>query len=112
MELEDHSVTLSTEFRNGISSFSRTGTGEDNLRDLGTTLRSAVYESGTPRQLLFGDVIAVVLRKKLDNSAWKALPSYSGLPRDKWLHALQKDSLIKELWPAQHLCVSNSQFSR
>ena len=27
----------------------------------------------------------------------------SGLPRDKWLHALQKDSFIKELWPAQHL---------
>ncbi|NTU50144.1 MAG: DEAD/DEAH box helicase, partial [Desulfobulbaceae bacterium] len=37
------------------------------------------------------------------NSVWKALPSYSGLPRDKWLHALQKDSFIKELWPAQHL---------
>jgi superfamily II DNA/RNA helicase len=48
-------------------------------------------------------VIAAVLRKKLENSAWKALPSYSGLPRDKWLHALQKDSFIKELWPAQHL---------
>ena len=31
------------------------------------------------------------------------MPSYSGLPRDKWLHALQKDSFIKELWPAQHL---------
>ncbi|WP_419588610.1 DEAD/DEAH box helicase, partial [Thiolapillus sp.] len=48
-------------------------------------------------------MIAAVLRKKLENSAWKALPSYSGLPRDKWLHALQKDSFIKELWPAQHL---------
>ena len=95
------------DFIDGISKWNlqlfEDGTGEDNLRDLGTTLRSAVYESGTPRQLLFGHVIAAVLRKKLDNSAWKALPSYSGLPRDKWLHALQKDSLIKELWPAQHL---------
>lgn len=86
-----------------IFQFFEDGNGEDNLLDLATKLRDAVYEFGTPRQLLFGDVIAAVLRKKLENSAWKALPSYSGLPRDKWLHALQKDSFIKELWPAQHL---------
>lgn len=79
------------------------GIGEENLLDLATKLRCFIYEIGTPRQLLFGDVIVAVLRKKLENSAWKALPSYSGLSRDKWLHALQKDSFIKELWPAQHL---------
>lgn len=79
------------------------GDGEEHLLDLAAELRGAVYEFGTPRQLLFGDVIAAVLRKKLENSTWKALPSYSGLSRDKWLHALQKDSFIKELWPAQHL---------
>jgi superfamily II DNA/RNA helicase len=94
-------------FIDGISKwilqFFEDGNGEENLLDLATKLRTAVYEFGTPRQLLFGDVIAAVLRKKLVNSAWKALPSYSGLPRDKWLHALQKDSFIKELWPAQHL---------
>ena len=94
-------------FIDGISKwilqFFEDGNGEENLLDLATKLRDAVYEFGTPRQLLFGDVIAAVLRKKLENSAWKALPLYSGLPRDKWLHALQKDSFIKELWPAQHL---------
>ena len=94
-------------FIDGISKwilqFFKDGNGEENLLDLATKLRDAVYEFGTPRQLLFGDLIAAVLRKKLENSAWKALPPYSGLPRDKWLHALQKDSFIKELWPAQHL---------
>lgn len=94
-------------FIDGISRwilhFFENGNGEENLLDFATKLRDAVYKFGTPRQLLFGDVIAAVLRKKLENSAWKALPSYSGLPRDKWLHALQKDSFIKELWPAQHL---------
>ncbi|MYJ52375.1 MAG: hypothetical protein F4093_06895 [Gammaproteobacteria bacterium] len=59
-----------------------------------TKLRNSVYENGTSRQLLFGDVIAAVLRKKLENAARKALPSYSGLPRDKWLNALQKESII------------------
>ena len=94
-------------FIDGISKwilrFFEDGNGEDNLLDLAKKLRDSVYEFGTPRQLLFGDVIAAVLRKKLENSAWKALPSYSGLPRNKWLHALQKESFIKELWPAQHL---------
>lgn len=95
------------EFIEGISrwtiQFFEEGKGEENLLDLATELRDAVYELDTPRQLLFGDVIAAVVRKKLENSAWKALPSYSGLSRDKWRHALQKDSFIKELWPAQHL---------
>lgn len=95
------------EFIDGISKwivqFFEDGNGEDNLLDLATKLRNAVYKFGTPRQLLFGDVIAAVLRKKLENSAWKALPTYSGLPRDKWIQTLQKDSFIKELWPAQHL---------
>jgi len=95
------------EYIDGISrwvlQFFEDGTGESNLLDLATKLREAVYEFGTPRQLLFGDVITAVLRKKLENSVWRALPSYSGLPRDKWLHALQKESFIKELWPAQHL---------
>lgn len=94
-------------FIDGISKwilqFFEDGNGEDNLLDLATKLRDAVYEFGTPRQLLLGDVIAAVLRKKLENSAWKGLPTYSGLPRDKWLQALQKESFIKELWPAQHL---------
>jgi superfamily II DNA/RNA helicase len=95
------------EYIDGISKwvlqFFENGTGEENLVDLATKLRAAVYESGTPRQLLFGDVIAAILRKKLKNSSWKTLPLYSGLSSDKWLHALQKESFIKELWPAQHL---------
>lgn len=86
----------------GILQFFKDGTGEEKLLKLVTNLRSFVYEFGTSRQLLFGDVIAAVLRRKLENSSWNALPAYSGLPREKWLKALQKESFIKELWPAQH----------
>src|SRR5690606_297938 len=61
-------------FIDGISKwilqFFEDGNGEKNLLDLAMKLRDAVYEFGTPRQLLFGDVIAAVLRKKLENSAW------------------------------------------
>jgi POLQ-like helicase len=86
-----------------VLQFFENGTREEDLVDLAAKLRSEVYESGTPRQLLFGDVIVAVLRKKLENSAWKALPLYSGMPLEKWLHTIQKESFIKELWPAQHL---------
>ncbi len=87
----------------GVLRYFEDGTGEQNLIELAKKLRSTTYEAGTPRQLLFGDVIATVLRRKLENSSWKALPLYSGLSRDKWINPLQKESFIKELWPAQHL---------
>lgn len=87
----------------GISQFFSDGKGEEALLDFANNLRKAVYNIGSPRQLLFGDVISAVLRKRLENSTWKALPSYSGLSRDKWRQTLQKDTFIKELWPAQHL---------
>lgn len=86
-----------------VSQFFRDGNGEEKLLRLASRLRDYVYKYGSPRQLLLGDVVAAVLRRKLENSVWRALPSYSGLSRDKWLHVLQKDLSIKELWPAQHL---------
>jgi superfamily II DNA/RNA helicase len=83
--------------------FFEDGTDEEHLRKLAIVLRETVYRVGTPRQLLFGDVIVAVMSKKLENSAWNALPLYSGLSRDNWLPTLQKESFIKEFWPAQHL---------
>ena len=66
-------------------------------------LRNEVYINGTPRQLLLGDLIAAIVNKKLENSAWKNLPLYSGVSKEKWQPILQKNSFIKEFWPAQHL---------
>lgn len=83
--------------------FFEKGTGEDSLFESSNQLRKAIYATSTPRQLLLGDVISAVVRKKQQNSGWQALPHYSDLSRDEWMHVLQKDSFIKELWPAQHL---------
>jgi len=47
-----------------VLQFFKDGTGEEHLFDLAAKLRAAAYEAGTPRQLLLGDVIAAVLRKK------------------------------------------------
>lgn len=79
------------------------GRGEDELVARINELRNAAYVFGTPRQLLLSDLAAALIRKKIENSSWKSIPTYSGLPRETWLPTFQKESFIKELWPAQHL---------
>jgi superfamily II DNA/RNA helicase len=95
--------SLLTKIAQEFLQFFEDGSGENNLLASAKKLRDDVYEFGTPRQLLFGDVISAVLKKKLENSTWNALPLYSELSREKWFYALKKESFIKELWPAQHL---------
>lgn len=95
---EKHIKLISNEvvifFREGVDS---------GLIDFTMQLRLLVYELGTPRQLLFADVLSAVIRKKIKNSSWVLLPFYSGLSKDKWIEVLQRKSFIKEFWPAQHL---------
>lgn len=50
-----------------LQRFFEDGTDENNLPALITKLRQAVYEFGTPRHLLLGDIIAAIVRKKLKN---------------------------------------------
>ncbi|ENM5732742.1 DEAD/DEAH box helicase [Vibrio mimicus] len=66
-------------------------------------LRDFVYLFGTPRQLLLGELITAIILKKIDNSTWKCLPKYSDLAVGTWKETLNKNSFIKEFWPAQHL---------
>jgi len=92
---------------NGISEhlvgFYRSGAGVDNVFKLTPELRSKAYESGSPRELLFSDVICAVVKKRIENSAWHALPKYTDIPIEKWSDAIRKRYFIRELWPAQNL---------
>lgn len=83
--------------------FFANGSGEDSLINLCEKMTTVAYASGTPRQLLFADVISAVVRKKIENSTWIAIPLYSDLPRETWREVLHNNSFVKELWPAQHL---------
>ncbi len=86
-----------------LVSFIKNGDNEKELINKALELREATYKFGTPRQLLLGDIAAALVRKKIENSCWSALPVYSGLSKKSWSKAIKKDSFIKELWPAQHL---------
>ena len=88
---------------NSLMGFYANNESTNNIRENAKQLRQNAYKFGTPRQLLFADTICAVLKRRLDNSAWYALPRYSGIPVELWTAALKKESFVKELWPAQHL---------
>lgn len=67
------------------------------------SLRETAYRDGTPRELLFADACCAILNRRIENSARRSLPQYSGLPLETWQPALGKESFVRELWPAQRL---------
>jgi len=85
-----------------FQSFFRNGTGKDKLVKAINGLRAKSYAIGTPRQLLLSDVVVAVIRVKIQNSTWSALPIYSDSDISQWNPVLKKPKFIKELWPAQH----------
>lgn len=85
-----------------ISNFYNNGNAIEIL-ELITELRTKVYDNGTPEQLLLGDIISAVTRKKMSNASIVLLPQYTDIPVEQWMPALSKPKFIKEFWPAQHL---------
>ena len=83
--------------------FYRNNENRDQLFENILHLRRKAYDVGTPRQLLFADIICAVLKKRFENSAWHSIPEYSDISVEQWADTLRKDSFMKELWPAQHL---------
>uniref|UniRef100_UPI0004AC40A8 DEAD/DEAH box helicase n=3 Tax=Leptospiraceae TaxID=170 RepID=UPI0004AC40A8 len=88
---------------NSMIEFNRTGLEGNSLIAVAKNLRKKAYEFGTPRELLFSDVVTAIVRKKYENSSWISLPKYSSLDKKKWYSFLIKANAIKELWPAQQL---------
>jgi superfamily II DNA/RNA helicase len=88
---------------NSLIQFYRNNENRKQLLENAVNLRRKAYDIGTPRQLLLSDIICAVLKKRLENSTWSSIPSYSGIPVEQWADVLRKESFVKELWPAQHL---------
>lgn len=87
----------------GLKAFYEQGEREDSVALLATRLRQAAYSEGTPRELVFADACCAIVKSRIENSARRSLPKYSGLPLEMWEPALTKDSFVRELWPAQRL---------
>lgn len=87
----------------GLTHFFKYGSGQESFFEKTANLRRTVYDNGTPRQLLFGDIICAVAKRRFENSTRHCLPQYSDLSTAQWMDTLQKETFIRELWPAQHL---------
>jgi len=85
-----------------VNFFARGGS-QDNFVSACSRLRALVYQGGSDRELLLVDAIIAVALNKIKNSCLVCLEKYSGLPLSAWKNAIEKDSFIKEFWPAQHL---------
>jgi Superfamily II helicase len=88
---------------NSLIQFYRNNESGEQLLENAVNLRRKAYDIGSPRQLLLSDIICAVLKKRLKNSTWYSIPSYSGIPVEQWADALRKETFVKELWPAQHM---------
>ena len=65
------------------------------------TLRRAAYVNGSPRELLYADLVCSISAYKLRNAARTLLPTLSRLEPNVWRSALAKPRFPVELWPAQ-----------
>jgi POLQ-like helicase len=90
--------------------FFHNGTEQEYLFNSTSHLRETAYNNGTPRQLLFADIICAIVKMRFENSTWYCLPKYSELSREQWMHVLRKGTFIRELWPAQHLLGKHGVF--
>jgi hypothetical protein len=71
------------------------------LEVLCNDIRDELYDNGSPRELLYGDLVGAICAHKLRNAARTILPVASGLDVDLWQPALEKPHFPIELWPAQ-----------
>ncbi|MFJ6272546.1 DEAD/DEAH box helicase [Pseudarthrobacter oxydans] len=64
-------------------------------------LRKYFHACGSPRELLYADIIGAVCTLKLRNAAQTILPDASSLEAELWRPAFVKPGFPVELWPAQ-----------
>ncbi|WP_121604345.1 DEAD/DEAH box helicase [Virgibacillus sp. Bac332] len=102
-EVEGPYVKIVDEMYNQMNDYYNSGKGQDVLIENALYIRKIAYGNGTPRQLLFADIICAVIKKRILNSVWYCLPQYTGIPINRWEEILYKSRSIREFWPAQHL---------
>lgn len=80
--------------------FAGTGASEGVI-EAASAIRAEAYETGDGRELLYADISAAILRRKIAAAAATILPGASGLPLGSWLPFLSRPDFPRELWPSQ-----------
>ena len=80
-----------------------TGAGSCDVKKLSFDYRKAVYDKGDMDEVFYVDLFIAVLFLSINKSAWKLLPSYTGLSEQSWKNYLHSKDGLKMLWSAQQL---------
>lgn len=86
-----------------LQTFLNTGYGAEEIDANARQLKNFAYLDGSPRELLIADIICAIIRKRIYQSSWKALPRYTGISEIQWEPIIRKELFVKEFWPAQIL---------
>ncbi|WP_075256238.1 DEAD/DEAH box helicase [Herbaspirillum camelliae] len=92
-----------TAISSAVANYFSFGYGIENILQLLNRLRQNAYRFGTPEELLYADMAIAICRMRLSASSWSTLPTFTGLPADRWGPTIQKNGFPKELWPSQLL---------
>jgi len=65
------------------------------------TFKDQIYSEGSDRELLLGDALLAIFKKKITNSALNLMPRFSGMDKGIWRERLIHQRKLKELWSAQ-----------
>ena len=65
------------------------------------SFKNFLYSKGSPRELLLGDALLAIFKKKVTNSALNLMPKFSSIDKDIWVERLVHQKKLKELWTAQ-----------
>src|SRR5450830_1442264 len=90
-----------TAISSAVANYFSFGYGLENIHQLLKSLRQSCYRFGTPEELLYADIAIAICRMRLSASSWSTLPTFTGLPADRWGPIIQKNGFPKELWPSQ-----------
>lgn len=96
----DHQEQISA-LLNSLSAFFQVEGDAGQVAAAAGELRQYFHAYGSPRELLYADVIGAVCTLKLRYAARTILPDASGLNAELWRPALAKPGFPMELWPAQ-----------
>ena len=100
---ESNYTELLTTLAVDIQTYFSEGARREGVIAAASTIRRLAYLRGTPRELLYADLISAVARKRLRNASRFVIPPYSGLASASWAEPFSKPTFMRELWPSQHV---------
>jgi Superfamily II helicase len=65
------------------------------------SFKNRLHSEGSSRELLLGDALLAIFKKKIVNSALNLMSQFSNLDKDVWTGRLIHQTKLKELWTAQ-----------